>query len=440
MSSLVTLGRWISARLGDAVRFCGKRLLDAVGYVAKNKRLYAIVTIVGVVLTLFGHLGPSLASRFPWIGQDIGPVYVSYFWLKAMFFDIPLPHTFMFGVAQSTLASLWFAWTAYLNRALIRSLLKPPALRMIAPMSVAMTPVLLARDRKLWEDHDINLDLDFSMTGYRALEELSRGKCHIAIAGDYAFCHFLGAQKLHGHEWEHLYLVLPFARVRDQVKLLARKKPGSIAPPALSALRGQRVAYWENSVQAEFLKKIELDCKCGASDNAPLINFIADVASDEAKACVLVEPYFLAKEKVGFETIDVGANGTMDWYMCAVLKKNSFEKYAETESALRTVIAEACKAVENDRNGAMKICARFILCEFTGIDGDALAAEYGAQSMPSKKELEDPECRKPTIDFRQLTQDEFIGRMDRLKSDESVNGLVRQGATVIYQAKDRVLL
>ena len=260
-------------------------------------------------------------------------------------------------------------------------------------------------------------------------EELGTGECQIAVAGDYAICRFFGNVKdwASRKDWNdrenHPYVVLPFAKLRNQVKLLARPKGGSTEAPALAELQGKCIAFWPHSIHEEFLQKSGLNCVCSnsspTSENAALINFIAEVATGEADACVLVEPYFLALEKAGFKTIATGAE--MDWYMCAVMKTHGFENYAETERRLVRVITEACRAVDRDRGEAMRMCARYVLSEFTGIDGNTLAANMTAKS----------------IDFQKPSLDDFMDRIETLCTDDTAVG---RGANAIRFNSNCVIL
>lgn len=361
------------------------------------------------VLDWFAQPAGAILTK---VAQGANPILaMPLWWFKSLLVDLHTPQSFAQSVFESSVASFWIAWTLYLNRRWITTLFQPPPIRLFAPMSIAVAPLIVGRERNLWVDHGVNLDVAFSTTGGNALEELSSGDCLMAVAGDYATWQFFKTVK----NWDREpYRLLPFARLTNEVKLLvpptfARTgdttgSNGSATEVTLEDLRGRRVCYWPGSIHEEFIRQIGLNCVCANMESdgrdSPLMTFMSQTLSGEAAACVLVEPYFVAFERLGYKIVQT--QSTLTWYMCFVMKERLFREFPDLESRLPRAVGEACSMANKNWEDTMRSCADYVLREFTGIDMNSLL-----KNMPPDR-----------VRFEIPTNEEFEARIAQLCGQE----------------------
>lgn len=306
------------------------------------------------------------------------------FWITTILGIVTLivtKHTIMVGIVESVIAAVWMGWAAKI-RPWKGS--RPIPLRVLAPMSVSVTPLMLASQQRQWEAFGLNVELDFSVTGASALNALAEDKCQVAVAGDYAICAFLAAASYRD------YVVWPFAELRREVKLYAR--PDLDAGPALTAksLGIDKIMYWPNSIHEEFLQKNGLLPKAlganGKCPNLAVIDFMAQTFLRKKDACVLVEPYFIPFINANYKLVPTTP---VTWFMCIVMKRNGFSNYVESRTRIIDIIRKSCDEVNENKKHAVKACAQYALTEFTGIDHESLwnlvtkgNVEFGLPSGP----------------------------------------------------------
>ena len=326
-----------------------------------------------------------------------------------------LEQTFIQGVVQSLVASVWFAWALYTFRAFIKRIFQPQIRRLRSPISTAVTPIIFGKTKSIWDENDVPIEVEFRNTGRKALDDLRQGACEIAIAGDYAICAFL--QDIGFARWpDERYKLLPFARMKNQVKLLVPPN----ASPTLDkdGLQGQQIAFWPHSIHDEFLAKIGLKCSSSATADTSLLHFLSSTSSGSSAGCVVVEPYYIAFEHAQYREID--APTCVDWYMCMVLKESLFARHPELERRLKRAIREACNASETDWENAIRSCADYVLQEFTGISAEDLIKRITRDSLS----------------FKVPSHNDFTGRLNELFSTSAT----RDGASILLSNPDCIII
>ena len=269
---------------------------------------------------------------------------------------------------QNLIAAIIIAWSAYIWRVRIRRFFQPRVTYVRAPLMLGVAPLIIAKTEGIWEQHGLNMDLDFRYAGKGALDDLLSGKCPFAVASDVALCTFIS--KNIGYDLS----LIPFIRIEDHLKIIVRKKDDTPEYETSDALRGKKIGYYPDSVHDDFLNELGL---FNPDLMSPMTNVLdcyhALAVSRNVEACVLWEPHYHAFMRFNdLHILNDREDSPYVWFLCLVAKKDY--TLANEEIARRILMATKTSAqyCQSHQSIVIEECAAFLHSEFTGISVNEL--------------------------------------------------------------------
>ena len=286
----------------------------------------------------------------------------------------------LWGFWASVFAGVMLASAAYIFHGLrvrIIRLFQPHAITIRAPMMLGVAPLIIAKKYGMWDYQVLNADLDFRYAGAKALEDLMRGDCTLAVASDIAICKFLGKKENQGRELR----VMPFVRIEDHLKVLVTEKSQLTTIQQLRDLTPKKIGFYADSVHEDFLRVLQL-CPKPSDEMIPANSVlecyrnlcVTNVASEQLSACVLWEPHYHAFGEKRFPNLRVlnkgePAKDAYRWFLCLVATKSYTEDHPQTANRILLTMRRAVEHCADTHKlpEIAKECAASVLSDFTGI-------------------------------------------------------------------------
>lgn len=273
------------------------------------------------------------------------------------------------------LGGLFVAWLGFLFRFKIKKFFGffDPIIARI-PLMLSCAPLFVAMKFKIWEQNDLEVDLDFRYAGVGALEDLKNNKCHIAVASDVATVAFM--DKLKGAETDYCIQVLPFVKITNHLKIIVKQDSALIN---LSDLKNKNIAHLAASVHDDFLRIVERNIDI----NIKTLNWIAKedimkcyhaLISGEVDACILWEPHYLALKKYNMRILEDFKNleNSYTWFLCLIAKEKYIDEHPNVAKSIYNVMKSATERCSNSSNDIIDSCSLYLESEFTGLDDTGL--------------------------------------------------------------------
>jgi ABC-type nitrate/sulfonate/bicarbonate transport system substrate-binding protein len=269
------------------------------------------------------------------------------------------------GVWCSIIAGIIISWFIYLFQSQIRRLFglsKTLTLRL--PLMLASAPFLLAKKFRLFEKHNIDLDLDFRYAGIGALSDLNNNICDLAVASDIAIARFMN------ENYSFSVYSLPFVKIKNHIKILVSKNSEITE---ISMLNNGTIAYIKNSVHEDYIEFLETEKKIAINtiEAKGVMECFKMVIENKAKACIFWEPHYLSMENI-FDLVPLDCQLTYEWFLCLVAKTEFIHRNTSLARQLFYSLKEAANICENDHTRVAENCITYMHPEFTGLDKDQL--------------------------------------------------------------------
>jgi len=262
-------------------------------------------------------------------------------------------------------AGLTLTWVAYLYQRKLRQLFGfSDIITIRAPLMLATAPLFVSKKLGIWEQHNLELDLDFRYAGVSALDDLFSDHCDLAVASDVAAAAFISNPTNN----QFFISVLPFVKIENHLRFIVNK---SKKIKLLNDLTGKKIAYLKDSVHTDFLKAVEteINSKLILEERENVMECYNSIYMDEVDACILWEPHYSALQKNSkMELLDHSSSAiNYTWFLCLIAKQDYINLNPVIAKNIFDAMRKAVHRCAGNPQDIIDSCLTYLHPEFTGL-------------------------------------------------------------------------